>query len=390
MSTTTTPRVTSIVVSRGDSKPQLPAQSAVVKWLLIFAGSTVIAVFWTWQWSLMYSQVHQQTPWRAVVLLSLIFWYSWALFSPLVVWVGRRFRIERRQLARNLMVNMAASILMAFIHQVIAMVVEYVMSPKQADTPFAFFKLVPSILSDFTFTSDVIIYWMILFANHSLEFYRRYREGELRTSQLQSQLAQAELMALKMQLQPHFLFNTLHAISALVHQDPEAADRMIASLSDMLRLTLHNVGHQEVLLKQELELLEKYLQIEQTRFRDRLKVEFGVDPAVLDAQVPNLILQPLVENAIRHGIAARACAGRIQITAKRHNGMLELQVIDDGPGLPNGNGSAVKEGVGLTNTRARLQQLYGGGQYSFEMANQDKGGLKVSLSIPFQSGSNGA
>jgi|ERR1700733_3615031 two-component system LytT family sensor kinase len=364
------------------------AKNTLVKWLLIFAGSTVVALFWTWQIYLMAISDNREMHWRKVIPYSLVFWYSWAAFSPIIVWLCRRFRVDRKQLTRNLVVHGLASLVVAFGHQVFMELVLMLLDRSGPKPPFSL-QLVPYILSDQLFTSDVIIYWMILFANHALEFYRRYSDGELRTSHLESQLAQAELRALKMQLQPHFLFNTLHAISALIHQDPEAADSMIARLSDLLRLTLHNVGHQEVLLKQELELLQKYLEIEQSRFRDRLKVEIGVDPGTLDARVPNLILQPLVENAIRHGIAAKADAGRIQIKSTRDNGMLRIQIIDDGPGLPNGQNGAVKEGVGLSNTRARLQQLYGE-RYKFEMANGDKGGLRISLVIPFHAGSNGS
>jgi len=357
------------------------------KWLLVFAGSTIVSLFWTWQIYLMAISDSKEMHWRKVIPYSLIFWYSWAIFLPVIVWLCRRFRIDRKQLKTNLVVHFLASFVFAFGHQVFMEVVVMLLDRNGSAPPFSL-KLIPYILSDQLFTSDFIIYWLILFANHALEFYRRYRDGESRAAHLESQLAQAELRALKMQLQPHFLFNTLHAISALIHKDPEAADTMIARLSEMLRLTLHNVGHQEVLLKEELELLQKYLEIEESRFRDRLKVEMGVDPAALDAWVPNLILQPLVENAIRHGIAARSDAGHIEITCEREEGMLQIQIIDDGPGLPNGQAARIKEGVGLSNTRARLQQLYGE-EYRFEMANGDKGGLRVSLAIPFHAGFNG-
>lgn len=365
----------------------LIARNKVAKWLLVFAGATILGLFWTWQMYLMYSGDNKEMPWLKVMPISMVFWYSWGAFSPLIVWLSRRFRIERKQWLSNVGIHAAFSFLFAFGHHIVIELSQWVFDPHAPRMPLSPLKMIPYILSDMLFTSDVVIYWMVLFANHALEFYRRYRDGELRTSQLQSQLAQAEIRALKMQLQPHFLFNTLHAISALIHKDPEAADRMIARLSDLLRLTLHNVGHQEVLLKEELELLEKYLEIEQSRFRDRLQVEMGVDPATLDAQVPNLILQPLVENAVRHGIAGRSGAGRIQIKSKRDNGMLQLQIIDDGPGLPAGQ-RGIKEGVGLSNTRARLEQLYGG-RYKFEMATGDQGGLRVSLTIPFQAGANG-
>ncbi len=186
-----------------------------------------------------------------------------------------------------------------------------------------------------------------------------------------------------MQLHPHFLFNTLHAIWTLMHKDVETADRMLARLSDLLRITLENSGMQEVPLKQELAFLEPYLEIEQTRFGDRLSVQLDVEPDTLDALVPNLLLQPLVENAIRHGIAPRAAGGRIRISAKRENAKLRVQVRDNGAGIPESEREVLKEGVGLTNTRARLQQLYGAG-HRLELHNAVDGGLEVTLELPFR------
>lgn len=188
-----------------------------------------------------------------------------------------------------------------------------------------------------------------------------------------------------MQLQPHFLFNTLHSVSALIHKDPVSADRMIARLGDFLRLTLENAGTQEVSLQEELEFLKCYLEIERVRFRERLTVQMNIEPQTLNARLPNLILQPIVENAIKHGIAPRTKPGRIEIEARRFNGILHVQITDNGPGLPanGGSGRIVKGGVGLANTEARLQQLYGS-DHRLDLANTSKGGLTVILEIPFK------
>ncbi|MFW6085154.1 MAG: sensor histidine kinase, partial [Gemmatimonadota bacterium] len=199
------------------------------------------------------------------------------------------------------------------------------------------------------------------------------------------------LSALEMQLHPHFLFNTLHAISTLMHRDVEAADRMLARLSDLLRLTLENAGTQEVLLKEELDFLEQYLEIERTRFGDRLMVDVEVDPATLDARIPNLILQPLVENAVRHGVAPRADPGWIGIRAARHDGELRVTIEDDGPGLPEADADGLTPagaGVGLANCRARLEQLYGD-RGRLDLRSSPAGGLLVSLRIPYRDGSDG-
>ena len=189
---------------------------------------------------------------------------------------------------------------------------------------------------------------------------------------------EAQLHALKMQLHPHFLFNTLNSISELMHEDQEAAERMLKRLEDFLRLTFQNSDIQEISLEKELEFLRNYLEIQQVRFQNRLKVDLKIDPAAMKDSVPNLILQPIVENAIRHGIAPRLGPGKIEIRASHDNGQLLLQVEDDGPGLPGGE---YREGLGITNTRMRLEQLYGK-QCRFQMTNNSYGGLLVTLQIP--------
>ncbi len=211
-----------------------------------------------------------------------------------------------------------------------------------------------------------------------------FRERELRASQLETQLAQAQLQMLKMQLHPHFLFNTLNGITGLVRDhDNAAAVEMLVGLSDLLRQTLDNAGKQEVRLSEELEWLELYLKLQQIRFSDRLQVSVNAAPETMDALTPNLITQPLVENAIRHGLAPRAAPGSVSLSAKRVNGRLELRVCDDGIGFPEDWRLASGKGVGLLNTDARLRQLYGS-DYSFEARNREEGGAEVFLSIPLR------
>lgn len=230
-------------------------------------------------------------------------------------------------------------------------------------------------------------YGTILLVSNVIDYYERYQAGELRASQLQTQLAQAQLQALRMQLQPHFLFNTLNSISALQLTDVQAANTMTARLGDFLRLTLDNAGTQEVSLRQEMEFLGCYLEIERVRFQDRMQVTVKVDSAALDVNVPNLILQPIVENSIKYAVLMRAASGHIQIRARRDNGRLRIEVQDDGPGLqlPRNSNKATRGGVGLTNTEARLRQLYGG-NHRFELANAPGGGFIVTLEIPARNG----
>jgi sensor histidine kinase YesM len=314
-------------------------------------------------------------------------WYPIALLAPGCLWLASRFQFERDRrlptLAIHLGINLAFHVCLTLISLPLSQLIwgEPIFSARFLQNLHQ--RLIGRL------PIDVILYWTIVGAGYAFEYYRRFREQQLQAArlellatQLETQLAQAQLHALKMQLHPHFLFNTLHAISALMDDDVKGARRMIARLSELLRLTLENAGRQEVSLLQELDALERYLEIEQIRFQDRLTVQLAVAPETLDASVPNLVLQPLVENSIRHGIAPRSSAGRIEIRAERRDGMIELQVIDDGPGLQSG-AEEFNEGIGLANTRARLRRLYGD-EHRIEIKDADGGGLAVKLSIPFR------
>jgi LytS/YehU family sensor histidine kinase len=224
---------------------------------------------------------------------------------------------------------------------------------------------------------------MIIGLAYAFDYHSIFREREFRASQLESQLAQAQLQALKMQLHPHFLFNTLNGIAGLIRtNENKVAVSMIAGLSELLRHALENAGKHEVPLREELEFLELYLELQQMRFSDRLNIRFDVSPDTLDASVPNLILQPLVENAIRHGIALKATAGLVGIGAQRRSGFLELKVYDDGPGLKSNYNEQSSGGIGLSNTRARLRQLYGD-SHSFKLNNREPRGAEAIIKLPF-------
>jgi two-component system, LytTR family, sensor kinase len=230
---------------------------------------------------------------------------------------------------------------------------------------------------------DVIgTYVPIVLIAHVMSYYRSLRERELRATQLEGQLVKARLQTLKSQLQPHFLFNTLHSISALMLTDVDAADRMMTSLSDLLRMSLEDNGNQITTLKREIEFLDVYLDIEKTRFDDRFRVVFDVDPQCLDAQVPHLLLQPLVENAVRHGVSRRLSSGKIEVVAKHQEMKLDLWVRDNGPGILQPSETPVSHGLGLRLTRERLMALYGTTQ-SCEIAAAPGGGAEVHVQIPF-------
>jgi sensor histidine kinase YesM len=344
----------------------------LIGWSVVFACYTMLNLFTASRIYISYSYGNYSISWWRALLLAMPDWYGWALLTPLIYFLARRFPIERGVIVRALMVHIPASLLISILKMIIEYNAIQIIDPNPR-------RQFPTL----QIQSTLLTYWSIVGIILAFDYYTKYRQHQLKSSQLETRLIQSELQALKMQLHPHFLFNTLHAISALMHRDVEAADRMIARLSDLLRLTLENTGVQEVSLKQEMEFLERYLEIEQIRFQDRLKVRIDIEAEALDACVPNLLLQPLVENAIRHGIAPRAAAGRVEISARRDDGRLCVEIRDDGAGL---NENGFKEGIGIANTRARLEQLYGA-DHHFEMDNREGGGLRVSIEIPFQTSS---
>jgi two-component system, LytTR family, sensor kinase len=230
----------------------------------------------------------------------------------------------------------------------------------------------------------VTTYLPIVLIAHVVSYYQRLRERELRSSQLQGQLEKARLQLLKSQLQPHFLFNTLNSISALMLTNVEAADRMITRLGDLLRMSLETAGTQMTTLSRELEFVNCYIEIEKVRFDERLKVRIDVAPETLDARVPHLLLQPLVDNAIKHGISRRATGGEIRISAAQDDADLYLEVRDNGPGFKEPSQSP-SSGVGLRITRERLETIYGQ-DHSVELLSLPDGGVAARVCIPLRSG----
>ena len=348
---------------------------------LIFASWTVIAFFFTGQ--LYYTRLLSDKPltWGAAASEQFICPYLWAVGSIVALWLADRFPVEGRPWRRHVLLHVLFATAFACVITGTFHVICYFLFVSGPGKHYEPWKTLQWII--YNSSENYGIYGLLVLLNQVSRYYRRAREGELRSSRLQTQLTRAQLEALKMQLQPHFLFNTLHSISALLHRDPDAADRMIARLGDFLRLTLENSGAQEVSLQKELEFLTCYLEIERVRFHDRLTTSLEVEPGALDAPVPNLILQPIVENALRHGIAQTRGPGRVEISAKRENGSLRIRVRDNGPGLAaiTRPDDGLKEGLGLSNTRARLEQLYGSA-HRFELEIAPGGGLLVTLEIP--------
>src|SRR5436309_689158 len=307
-------------------------------------------------------------------------WYPWAFLTVGILWVARRCNLEREGLKRWILGHLGTCVLVSLVYfTVYAWLLSGQKSVMDGST-FEFGNVFKKLVI-FYLHVVLVIYWVIVLSHQSWGYYQRSRERERQASALATELVRTRLEVLRMQLNPHFLFNTLHTISALIHENPDDADRIVARLSELLRVSLEQSDSQEVPLRQELTFLERYLQIEQTRFQDRLAVEMEIESGLDNVLVPSLILQPLVENAIRHGIEPREDTGRVRIVARRLNGMLELTVSDNGPGLPEIEVASHPEGVGLSNTRSRLSHLYGA-NHQFQLTPAPGGGLEVTLLIP--------
>ena len=316
-----------------------------------------------------------------LVMRGLVSFWVYAALTPPVLWLCWNYPIQRKRFFSRLLLHFAASLLFTIIHVSVRIFVYPIhLGGKVVPVSPALWR---TLFLMFAFDNIVNTYAMIAFFGHMMLSYRDLRERELRSAQLEGKLAKAQLSMLKMQLQPHFLFNTLNAVSALTRDHPEAAEDMLVRLSDLLRRTLDNDAEQEVPLRAELEFLGQYLEIEQVRFADRLKVDLNPDPDTLDALVPNMFLQPLVENALRHGIGRKAQGGRLEMRSWREASDLLVSVQDSGPGFPSYSRTPMEEGIGLSNTRSRLQHLHPG-KHQIKFTNAPGGGAVVTLRIPFR------
>jgi sensor histidine kinase YesM len=359
------------------SRAERLLQKRSVRLGLIWGIWALAALFFATQVYMMYLKEEKRIPFLRGLFLQGLSCAIWALATPLVLWLARRFRIERNTWRRRVPLHFIVGITLVSSMIVVDFTVYMFYLGRFASiTALGMFENVY-----YNIDRWLLTYWVIVLISHAFNYYNSSRKGELKAAQLRTQLAQSQLEALKMQLHPHFLFNTLHSISALLNKDVEAARSMIARLGDFLRLTLENGGSQEVTLQQEIEFLNGYLDIERIRFQDRLTTLVEVDPSVLDVRVPNLILQPLVENAMRHAIA-NSDRGRIEVLAGPRNGMLRIQVKDNGPGMQVVRAYVNRsKGVGLANTKARLERMYGSA-HRLEFENEPNGGLIVIMEIP--------
>jgi len=336
---------------------------------------TFIGIVFTLQSYFTSYRSEKPTPLFDSLYLQMTWSYLWALTTPLVLWAASRLPIERNNWMRSALLHVPLSIVLSVFVTALGHVVLWLYWGWSLGRPFSFERMGRFVVANFS--EGIGIYLLIALTSYAFSYYQKFRESQVQTLKLEAQLSQAQLHALKMQLHPHFLFNTLHSISALLNKDTESARRMITRLGDFLRLTLDNSGSQEVTLQKEIEFLSCYLEIERIRFQDRLVTRVDVPHQALDAKVPNLILQPIVENALEHGVSKVDGEGRIEIAARRDDEDLLLTVRDNGAGVDN-----TQAGVGLTNTRERLSQLYGDAA-RFQLSSADGGGTLASISIPF-------
>jgi hypothetical protein len=356
-----------------------------LKWLVIVAMWAFLGLVYS---APIYLEVRAEGMAHAasrVFTWGILLWVAWAPLTPAMIFLSRRFSLVDGGWKRTLPIHIPAFLVLSALHSAAATAITLTVKPfdDMGGTPMYFWPRFFSRMKG-SFGADLLVYGAVVGVSYAIDYYRKYREHEFMATQLESQLANAQLESLRMQLHPHFLFNTLNGIVGLVRDNKnEAAVNMLVGLSDLLRHALEHSDEQEVELKDELAFTKLYLNIQQMRFSDRLNIDIEVQPDTMKAMVPNLLLQPLLENALRHGIGRSIESGWIGIAAKRQNETLLITVSDNGAGLPSNWQLKSGTGIGLANTVARLQQLYGE-QHRFNIHNRTEGGVEVDIVIPFR------
>lgn len=353
----------------------------LTKWFVFWLLLTFVGLVITVSFLLGRSAVGQPLDVLNLLNTQMFRFQVWAAFAPAIIWFDHRYRARSRSWTFLFPAHFATSLVwaavVACVYCLAAWLIDGLINSRWTD--FGEFFIAAGVLN---FVMGIVGYKIILTTNYALDYYKKFQDERHRSARLEAQLVRAQLAALKMQLQPHFLFNTLNSISDMALEDPRKTVQMIARLGDFLRLTVETNGTQQTDLEQELVFLKNYLEIEQIRFRDRLRIEYDIPPETLPARVPNLILQPLVENAIKHGIAKSLGAGKITIRARTDGRILRLEIRNDGSPAANGRGG--REGIGIANTRERLEQFYGH-RFRFWLRPLKKGGAAALLEIPFDS-----
>jgi len=341
----------------------------------VFAGWSVLAIMWATSAHARLVLAGHLDPFWTRLFRSLLDYWIYAALTPLVFWAAWKFRFQRGRIIRAILAHTLTLAVFSELHRAA--------SGLLAGSSATALRLGTHPLRTLWLNvdNDLWMYWPLVVIWNLIQYYSQYRERDVMAARLETQLARAQLDLLKAQIQPHFLFNTLNSIASLMHEDANVADDMIADLSYMLRQSLDLQADQEISLQHELDLLEAYVRIQKRRFEDRLSVNIDITAGIRDALVPSFLCQPLVENAIRHGIGEHARAGVVYVMGYRRDESIILQVRDNGRGLP----AHYTEGIGLSNTRKRLEQLYGQRQ-SMKLEGNRDGGLTVTIELPFRAG----
>lgn len=349
--------------------------SSAMFWLVGFGAWTALALLATMQTAMSFSMRGQPIDWPRLLVWRAIDWYSCAVFVPPFLWLVRRWPLERSTWLRRLPMYIGVTLIATIAKYALLFSLQGALIGAARSQSFGVVLAGNAI-------SELMIFWAVVGVLHAVEFYRRYREREALTLELRAQLSQSQLDVLRAQLHPHFLFNVLNAATVLVHRDPDGADAMLTRLGELLRHALRSDPRHETPLREELELLDRYLDIMRTRFGDRLTVRLTIPTEVESALVPTFVLQPLVENALEHGVDRVEGSGCVEIDAARDGDSLVLAVRDNGTGERADAHAGL--GIGLTNTRARLAALYGDAA-ALALRPRPGGGTEVVLRLPFRS-----
>lgn len=362
----------------------LTARRRLIYWFILW---TSLAVFHSVRLYMIYcASPTADLSYHEALIWSLAEWYIWGGLSLIVVRLAKIIRLERRRwwwpVSAHVILSLIFGIIQILLYIASLFVIYKIFFGLRFADPASFYDVYKSTLYPKLFYAT-LVYFLIAFVSYAFNYYKHFRDQQERAALIETRLAQAQLAALKTQLHPHFLFNALNTITALIPDKPADAEKMISRLSELLRLTLENENIQKITLREELAILDRYLEIQGIRFQDRLQVSMEIPQKALDALVPNLILQPLAENAIRHGIAQMTENGKIHFEAQIKGDRLRLVVSDNGPGMGDMAREGKSPGMGLSNTRERLQQLYHD-DHEFIIENRPEGGVRVAIDIPLE------
>jgi signal transduction histidine kinase len=352
----------------------LPAGIFIAVWTVIGIAGSVHCYF-------SYASLGQPLSWPRSFALGMSLWYAWAILSLIIYQWTRFLPLEAGLWPQRLALHIGAGIIFALAKLVMDFpIIKFIYCPHPELLTFPVFIRMALVGYFFRY---LLISWLLIGVAHGIWYFQKYRDRERRAAQMEARLSQARLQILRMQLHPHFLLNAFNTIACLIHSDPDGADEALCKLGDLFRFVLEHSGAQEVSVREELDFIESYLEIERLRFGSRVAVNIQVDRHLWHARVPQLLLQPLVENALRHGINGRVDPGRIDIRVVQAGDRLRMEVSDDGPGLSENKSPTARGGVGLSNTRARLQELYPNAHH-FELCNQPSGGVRALVELPLQ------